>query len=230
MHEADIIMLNLCFYESTFWSGIVAHCSRDAAARLGLHGLNWRFEFAMTNQLQKFWGKCMGETKRKSEGVTWKIALRVWWAQMWRQVALLMITLIPPAIVVLLFMRGNRTASWVLYLALYLLVIPTAIWATQRSLKVNYGSFLLAVNQGEGDEGITWKIALRVWWAQAWRQITVITIVYVLPAILLKDYLVSAWANRITSSLLPIIVGVWAVRQSLRLNYGSFSISVKESS
>ena len=147
---------------------------------------------------------------------------------MWRQTALIMVIIILPVALVSFFLKGSRTAAWTIYIALYVLVIPTAVWATRRCLKLDYGSFSITINENYGNKGVPWRIAARVWWAQFWRELLVLIAVCLLPGILLKGYLPSALLNNIVVSLLSALVGVWAVRRSLGLDYGSFSITIRE--
>ena len=64
---------------------------------------------------------------------------------------------------------------------------------------------------------ITWRVALRVWWAKAWRAIALAQICVIPVYFLLKPFVLPG-INSLICCLLGLLVEIWATKMSLAAN------------
>jgi hypothetical protein len=95
------------------------------------------------------WEKLMNDIERERDGVTWKIAVRVWWAQTWRQIVALTVIQILPGLVVKMLLKDDLVARWIIWTAPLVFIIPITVWAVRRSLQVEYASFSIIIKEKE---------------------------------------------------------------------------------
>jgi len=88
--------------------------------------------------------KVMDEMERSGD-IPWRIVLQVWWAQTWRWS---LVTAVAGGIMWTSFNilpLNSDLAKECVHLAMNLIVIIAAIWATRRSLNVRYRTFSIVI-------------------------------------------------------------------------------------
>ena len=92
--------------------------------------------------------------------------------------------------------------------------------------------------ESERSEDVSWRVALQVWWASAWRTVllsVVLVMLITIMIVLLKRTLFSSRPEFVkvaielgkgAIALIVFVVQVWATRRSLKIRYPSFSIII----
>jgi hypothetical protein len=179
--------------------------------------------------------------------ITWRRALKVFWAQAWRAtvvVAALGLAMVLTYGVVSPLLReligqGELIIRAILLLAL---CVYAATWGTKRALQAHYSDFRIDATPLDAAPpaepavplAMTEAKAIVVWWATFWR-----TYVITIPLNLLTNYLIVGTpvparamqlplllATYVVQTFIAVAVGAWAMRLALQLDYGGWRLQL----
>lgn len=80
------------------------------------------------------------------------------------------------------------------------------------------------VESENNSEDVSWRVAVQVWWAGAWRVALLSLTIGAIPRILLNSW---PELGKAAIGMVVIAVEIWATRRSLRVRYPTFSIIIK---
>jgi hypothetical protein len=173
----------------------------------------------------------------------WPRAALFYWAFVWRGLLLFVVLMVPFYFLygfVMLLLEQHPLIERLIRLALILGAMLIALcWGLQWAMGARFGTWSLrAVSpaapdspSADLDRRLTVPQALKVVWAQLWR-----TAIISLPTNLALEWLIfhrllvasTSWQVQIESQSINILVGlpigVWAMRQALRVHYGNFEL------
>jgi hypothetical protein len=178
----------------------------------------------------------------------WPRAAIFYWAFVWRGLLLFALLMIPFYLLygfVMLLLEQHPLIERLIRLTLISGAMLIALcWGLQWAMGARFGAWSLRAvspaasdsTSADLDRRLTLPQALKVVWAQLWR-----TAIISLPTNLALEWLIfhrllvagTDWQSRIESQGMSILVGlpigVWAMRQALRVHYGNFELKWLES-